>query len=118
MDTLTALLGTTPAIFVGLTVILVGGAAILTGRAIGGNWKPAWQVVAAGFGLALADRFLVYALFEGELLSVWGLLVAFGVLTALGLASWRIALVGKMVGQYPWRYQRTSPFAYAEVTEG
>ena len=42
----------------------------------------------------------------------------FGVLTALGLASWRIALVGKMVGQYPWRYQRTSPFAYAEVTEG
>ena len=45
MDTLTALLGTTPAIFIGLTVVLVGGAAILTGRAIGGNWKPAWQVV-------------------------------------------------------------------------
>ena len=73
MDTLTALLGTTPAVFIGLTVVLVGGAAILTGRAIGGNWKPAWQVVAAGFGLALADRFLVYALFEGELLSVVGL---------------------------------------------
>ena len=37
---------------------------------------------------------------------------------ALGLAAWRIAQVGKMVGQYPWRYERTSPFAYAEIKDG
>ena len=42
-----ALLGTSPAIFIGLTVILVGGAAILTGRAVADDWKPAWQVVAS-----------------------------------------------------------------------
>lgn len=118
METLTSLLGTTPAIFLGLTVILVGGAAVLTGRAIGGNWKPAWQVVAACFGLALADRFLIYALFQGTLVAPWGILVHFLVLAALGLASWRIARVSKMVGQYPWRYERTSPFAYAEVKSG
>jgi vacuolar-type H+-ATPase subunit I/STV1 len=115
---LTALLGTSPAVFLGLTLVLVGGAAILTGRAVGGNWKPAWQVVAACFGLALADRFLTFALFQGELLSLGGLIVSFAVLTAMGLASWRIATVSKLVGQYPWRYRRTSPFAYSEVSGG
>jgi ABC-type uncharacterized transport system permease subunit len=112
---LTALLGTSPGVFIGLTVILVGGAAILAGRAIGGNWKPAWQVVAACFGLALADRFLTFALFEGELLSLTGLLASFAVLVLMGLAAWRIARVSKVVGQYPWRYRRTSPFAYTET---
>jgi ABC-type uncharacterized transport system permease subunit len=116
MGALTTLLGTTPLVFFGLTVILVGGAAILTGRAVANNWKPAWQVVAACFGLALADRFLTYALFQGELLSILGLLVSFLVLTAMGLAAWQMAKVAKLVGQYPWRYRRTSPFAYEELS--
>jgi branched-chain amino acid transport system ATP-binding protein len=115
---LTALLGTSPIVFLALTVILVGGAAVLSGRAIGGNWKPAWQVVAACFGLALADRFLTFALFEGELLSLGGLVLSFVVLVAMGLASWRFARVGKLVGQYPWRYRRTSPFSYTELNDG
>jgi branched-chain amino acid transport system ATP-binding protein len=116
MDALTTLLGTTPSVFVGLTVVLVGGAAILTGLAVANNWKPSWQVVAACFGLAFADRFLTYALFQGELLSILGLLVSFLVLAAMGLAAWRTAKVAKLVGQYPWRYRRTSPFAYEELS--
>lgn len=116
MGALTAILGTSPYVFLGLTVVLVGGAAILTGRAVANNWKPAWQVVAACFGLALADRFLTYALFQGELLNVLGILVHFLVLTAMGLAAWRMAKVAKLVGQYPWRYRRTSPFAYEELS--
>jgi uncharacterized membrane protein len=117
MDGLATFLGTSPAIFLGLTVVLVGGAAILTGRAVANNWKPAWHVVAACFGLALADRFLTYALFQGELVNLWGIFVHFLVLTAMGLASWRISKVGKLVGQYPWRYRRTSPFGYAELKD-
>ena len=115
MEALAGFLGTTPAVFVGLTLILIGGAAMLAGRAVGGNWKPAWQVIAASFGLALADRFLTYALFQGELLNLAGLIVSFAVLSGLGLLSWRVAKVGKMVSQYPWRYERTSPFAYREL---
>ena len=46
-------------------------------RAWPSNWKPAWQVVAACFGLALADRFLIYALFGGELLSLSGFIIDF-----------------------------------------
>ena len=62
-------------------------------------------------GLALADRFLIYALFQGELLNFSGL-SSLRVLTAMGRvggsprsASW---------ASIRWRYRRTSPFAYTE----
>lgn len=118
METLTALLGTSPGVFFGLTVVLCGAAAVATGRAVGGNWKPAWQVAAACAGLALAARFLTYALFQGVLLSLGGLLAGFLILLAFGLLSWRIARTSQFVNQYPWKYARTSPFAYAEITPG
>jgi hypothetical protein len=107
-----SLLGTSFAVFIGLTVIITGGAAIMTGRALADGWKPAWMVVAACFGLGLADRFLVYALFEGELLSLSGFLIHFAVIAALALLAWRITAVRKMATQYPWRYERSSLFAY------
>jgi hypothetical protein len=95
-------------------VIIIGGAAIMTGRALADGWKPAWQVVAACFGLALADRFLVYALFEGELLSLSGFIIDFLVITALALIAHRLTMVHKMVAQYPWRYERQSLFTFRE----
>ncbi len=107
-------LGASPGVFVGVTVVLAGGAAIAAGSAIGDGWKPAWMVVAAAFGLALADRFLIFALFGGELLSLWGLFLHFVVLAALGLVSWQVTRVSRMVAQYPWRYERASPFSYRE----
>jgi branched-chain amino acid transport system ATP-binding protein len=109
-----AFLGTSVGVFVGLTVIIAGGAAIMTGRALADGWKAPWQVVFACFGLALANRFLVYALFDGDLLSPSGFLIGFVVLTALALLAWRVTLVRKMVSQYPWRYERTSLFQYRE----
>lgn len=111
---MTSLLGTSLGVFIGLTVIIAGGAAIMTGRALADGWKPAWMVVAACFGLGIADRFLVYALFEGELLSLSGFVIHFLVLVALALLAWRITAVRKMVNQYPWRYERTSLFGYRE----
>ena len=113
-----ALLGTSPAVFLVLTVVLAGGAVTLAGRAIARNWKPAWQVIAAAFGLAAANRFLVFALFGGELLDVGGFLVAFLVIAALGLLSWRLAAVAAMVRQYPWRYERASVLAWREKPGG
>ena len=111
---LEAFLGAPWPVFVGLTLVIAGGAAISAGRSVGDNWKPAPLVVLAAFGVALADRFLIFALFDGELLSLWGFLFHFAILAALGLLSWQVARVGRMVRQYPWRYERTSPFAYRE----
>jgi ABC-type uncharacterized transport system permease subunit len=109
-----SLLGTSLGVFVGLTVIIIGAAAIMTGRALADGWKPPWQVVAACFGLALADRFLDYALFEGELLSLSGFIIDFLVITALALIAHRLTMVHKMVAQYPWRYERASLWSWRE----
>jgi hypothetical protein len=109
-----SLLGTSPGVFVGLTVIIIGGAAMMTGRALADGWKSPLQVVFACFGLALADRFLIYALFEGELLSLSGFVIDFAVITAMALIAHRLTVVHKMVGQYPWRYERTSLWSYRE----
>ena len=112
-----ALLGTSPGVFVGLTVIIIGSAAIMTGRALADGWKSPWQVVFACFGLALADRFLVYALFEGELLSLSGFVIDFIVITTLALVAHRLTVVHKMVAQYPWRYERESLWSYREKAQ-
>jgi Domain of unknown function (DUF6867) len=117
MAAMQALLGTSFGVFIGLTVIITGGAAIMTGRALADGWKPPWQVVLACFGLDLANRFLVYALFAGQLLSLSGFLIDFVVITALALVAYRITAVHKAVSQYPWRYERLSPFTYREKPE-
>jgi hypothetical protein len=109
-----SLLGTSLGVFIGLTVIIIGGAAIMTGRALADGWKSPWQVVFACFGLALADRFLVYALFGGELLSLSGFVTGFAVITALALIAHRLTMVHKMVAQYPWRYERASLWTYRD----
>lgn len=109
-----SLLGTSLGVFIGLTVVITGGAAVLTGRALSDGWKSPWQVVAACFGLALGDRFLVYALFGGELLHLAGFVTHFLVITVMALVAHRITAVRKMVNQYPWRYERASLWTYRE----
>ena len=49
-----AILGASWPVFIGVTVILFGGAAFLMGQAIGGTWRPAWQNVLYGLLLGLA----------------------------------------------------------------
>ncbi|GBD43510.1 hypothetical protein HRbin40_00983 [bacterium HR40] len=111
-------LGTSPAVFLGLTLFVTGLPAILAGRALGDSWRSPRQVVGACVGLALAHRFLVYALFGGPLLHLPGFVAALAPLLVLALTSWRIARVARMVQQYPWRYRRTSPFTYVELGPG
>ena len=108
------LLSPSPGVFIGLTVIIIGGAAIMTGRALADGWKSPWVVVAASFGLGLADRFLVYALFGGQLLSLGGFLMHLVVITAMALIAFRVTKVRKMVTQYPWRYEQVSLWSYRE----
>jgi hypothetical protein len=109
-----SLLGTSFGVFIGLTVIIIGGAAVMTGRALADGWRSPLQVVFACFGLALADRFLIYALFGGELLHLSGFLIDFAVITAMAMVAHRLTVVHKMVAQYPWRYERASLWTYRE----
>lgn len=100
------LLGTSLPVFVGLTVILFGGAAFMTGQAIASTWRPWWQILPYAFLLGLGDRFLTFALFGGELLSPVGYVVHSLVLLAIAAFAYRVTLVHRMVSQYPWLYER------------
>lgn len=51
--------------FIRVTVILGGGAALLTGRATARSWSPWWQLVLYVVLLTIALRFIHFSLFEG-----------------------------------------------------
>jgi len=106
------LLASPPGVFLGLTVFLFGGAAWLAGQALAGAWRPAYQAVLYSLLLGAGDRFLVFALFKGELLSVYGYVLDSAVIMAVCLLAWRFTLAGKMVSQYPWLYERRGPFGW------
>ena len=106
--------GSSLPVFIGLTVVLFGGCAFLMGQAMANTWKPTFWVIAYSVLLGLGDRFLVYALFEGELLTLSGYLSHTVVLTAIAVCAYRLTKARRMVTQYPWLYERTGPFSWRQ----
>jgi hypothetical protein len=106
------LLGTSLAVFVGLTLALFGLAAFLTGQALANAWRPIWHVIPCGLVLAAANRFLTFALFDGELLSISGYVVDSVVLLFICALTYRLTLAQRMISQYPWLYQREGLFGW------
>ena len=80
------------------------------GQAIAATWRPIWQCVSYGILLGFAERFMVFALFGGELLSFAAYIVDTFVLVAIALLSFRKTYVQKMAQQYPWQYENQGPF--------
>ena len=111
---MTALLGGEIASVLTMTAALFGGAAFLTGQALAQSWRPAWQILPVALLLAVADRFLLYALFDAELASLSGFLIAAAMLGAILLAAYYLTRARKMVQQYPWLYERSGPFGWRE----
>ena len=105
-------------VFIGVTLCVMGFAAFMTGQAVANTWKPAWHAVGYALLLGCADRFLVYALFDGQLLSLAGYAIDSAVLIAIALAAFRMAQARKMVQQYPWLYVRAGLFAWREKSPG
>ena len=113
-----ALLGTSLPVFIAVTVVLAGGAAFMTGQALSAHWRPAWQVVGYSLLLGFADRFIVFSLFGGELLSLSGYLIDTAVIMGIALLSYRATRARTMVAQYPWLYERAGPFGWREKGTG
>jgi Domain of unknown function (DUF6867) len=108
------LIGASPASFLGLTLVLFGAASVATGRALARNWRPLWQLLPYAALLAAGDRFLLYALFGGELLSASGYGLAAILLALIALIAYRTAQARLMVRQYPWLYEAAGPLAWRE----
>jgi hypothetical protein len=89
-------------VFLLVTVVLGGGAALLAGRAIATTWRPAWQVIGYSLILAAAVRFIHFSLFGGTLLTLHYYLI--DAMFCVGFASFgfRTARKSQMVRQYRW----------------
>jgi Domain of unknown function (DUF6867) len=101
-------------VFLALTVILGGGAAFLGGRGLARSWKPFGRIFFYMALLAAAVRFFHYALFDGELLSLYYYLVVYIVLLAAASLGFRFMRTTQMVTQYGWLYERTSPLTWRD----
>jgi hypothetical protein len=109
---MTELLGSSIGDFIGVTLVLFGGATFMTGQALAATWRPLWQMIPYGFLLAAANRFFSWALFDGELLSPLGFTVDAIVMIMIGVLAYRLMLAHKMASQYPWLYERTGPLSW------
>jgi len=100
--------GQSPLEILFVTGLLGGGAAWLAGRAIARTWRPIWHVVGYMALLGAAVRFVHFALFDAELLSLSGYATDATYVTLLGCLSWRVTRTTQMVSQYPWLYERVN----------
>ncbi|MCZ7660961.1 MAG: hypothetical protein M5U07_25560 [Xanthobacteraceae bacterium] len=97
-----------------VTGLLGGGAAWMTGRALAQTWRPYWQAIVYSVLLGGAVRFIHFALFEAELLSLPSYLVDTLFLIVVASLSFRIARTTQMVTQYRWLYERASPVTWRD----
>lgn len=93
--------------FVLVTIILGGGAAFLTGRAVASVWLEKWRLAFYIVLLAAAVRFIHFALFHGTLLSLHYYIVDLIVLLIAAFAGMRITRSKQMATQYSFKYSRS-----------
>lgn len=86
--------------FVLVTVVLAGGAAYLTGRALASVWQGTRQIVIYMLLLAAATRFIHFALFKGTLLSLHYYVVDLIVLLIAAAIGFTITRRAQMERQY------------------
>jgi hypothetical protein len=99
-------------VFLLITVIIGGGAAWLTGRAIASTWRPWWHVVFYALVLGSVARFLQFALFEEPLLSPRGYLADASTCLLIGLMGFRVTRVTQMITRYGWINKRAGPMQW------
>ncbi len=104
--------------FVLLTLLLGGAGGIASGRAIAGQWKnllilPAYMVLLSAF-----VRFLHYALFGEDLLSIAGYVVALVIALLAAAYGYRSRRADQMATQYSWIYAKAGPLAWARKKPG
>jgi DMSO/TMAO reductase YedYZ heme-binding membrane subunit len=106
-------------IWLAVTLILGGAAAIATGRALAQAWRGVGRIIGYSAVIAAAACFLCYALFQvsaipmaaiaenvaagdyrklASNLAVWG--ASFVLVSALAVTSWKVARVRMMAQQY------------------
>ena len=106
-----------------VTVLLGGGSAFLTGRALARGWKSIGRLIVFTLLLAAAVRFLHWGLFldatyqswreaQGSLISLQYYIADSAVLLVLAALGYRLQRVQQMTSQYRWIYVRSGPLSW------
>lgn len=98
--------------FLFVTIILGGGAAYLTGRALASNWNSKRLLVLYTILLTAAVRFIHFALFRGTLISPWYYAVDLVVLLVFAFVGMRMTRARQMTTQYGFLYDRAGLFGW------
>jgi hypothetical protein len=88
--------------FLAITLGLGGIAAVMSGRALALIWRSRWTILFAMLLLAMAVRFLHYALLGEELLSGRAYTIDFGLLFCFAWLGFSWTRRGQMKRQYGW----------------
>ena len=99
-----------------LLTVLGGAAAVASGRAVAGTWRPFTILPLYMLVLAAVLRFLHYALFQEDILSVPGFIVAVVITLAAAGYGYRAERSRQMATQYSWLYDRAGPLGWSAKT--
>ena len=99
-------------VFLLVTILLGGGAALLAGRAVAATWRPWWQMVVYALILGAAVRFIHFSLFGVTLLSLPYYLVDSAFCMAFGFLGFRAARTTQMIEHYRWINEPTGPLRW------
>ncbi len=98
--------------FLFVTVVLGGGTAWMTGRAVALGWDARWKLFIYVLLLACAVRFIHFALFDGTLLSLHFFIIDLAVLLAVAALAHLFTRSAQMSAQYRFAYERSGPFKW------
>lgn len=87
-------------------------AAWMTGRSIAGTWRTIASCLIYSIPLAMAVRFIHYAMFEGPFISPIHFITDLIVLVIMVVIAFQYTRTGQMVTQYYWLYERASPLSW------
>jgi len=109
-----SVMGTELGVTIGITLAFMGGCAFMTGQALAATWRPLWHVIPYALLLGCADRFMLYALFQGHLFLLSGYIIDSIWLLAVLIFAYRVTRVRQMSTQYPWLYERSGLMGWRE----
>ena len=109
-----AILSKSVPVFVILAIVF-GLCSWLAGQAAARGWRSMAVAIAYSVLIALADRFLLFALRDASLLDPVGFALALVMFASIAALAFRWNQVDMMVSQYPWLYERAGPLAWRVV---
>ena len=97
-----------------LLMVLGAAGAIASGRAIAATWRPYTIVPVYMVVLSGAICFLHYALFQEDLLSIRGFVVALVITLLASAFGYRSRRAEQMSTQYSWIYSKAGPLGWSQ----